>query len=58
MSIGYKGMSYVVKVFSMMMVDLYENFDLVQEIQVEYKECKGDYEYEVILLEGLLLIGN
>ena len=40
------------------MVDLYENPDLVQEIQAEYKERKGDYEYEAILPEGPPPIGN
>lgn len=58
MSIGHKGMSYAAKALSMTMVDLYENPDLVQEIQAEYKERKGDYEYEAILPEGPPPIGN
>ena len=58
MSIGHKGMTYAAKAMAMTMVDLYENPELVEEIQAEYKERKGDYEYEAILPDGPPPIGN
>ncbi|MBQ4818800.1 amidohydrolase [Aquimarina sp. MMG016] len=52
MSIGHKGMVHAAKALSMTMVDLYENQKLIQNIQIEFKERKGDYQYKAILPEG------
>jgi len=52
MSIGHKGMLFAAKALGMTMVDLYENPELVEEIQNEFKERKGDSTYEAILPEG------
>lgn len=58
MSIGHKGLTYAAKALAMTMVDLYESPELVEEIQAEFKERKGDYEYEAILPEGPPPVGN
>lgn len=52
MSIGHKGMVYASKALAMTMVDLFENPELVNEIQAEFKEKKGDYEYEGMIPPG------
>lgn len=58
MSIGHKGMVYAAKALSMTMVDLFENPELVKEVQAEFKERKGDAEYNAILPEGPPPIGG
>lgn len=58
MSIGHKGMEYAAKALAMTMVDLYENPELVEEIQKEFKERKGDAVYEAILPEGPPPVGS
>ena len=58
MSIGHKGMVYAAKALSMTMVDLYENPELVKEMQAEFKERRGDAEYDAILPEGPPPIGG
>ncbi|MDP5053251.1 MAG: amidohydrolase, partial [Congregibacter sp.] len=52
MSIGHKGLVYASKALAMTMVDLYENPDLIEAIKAEFKERKGDYQYEGILPPG------
>ncbi len=52
MSIGHKGMVYAAKALGMTMVDLFEQPQLVQEIQKEFKERKGAYIYKAILPDG------
>lgn len=52
MSIGHKGLIYSSKALGMTMVDLFEQPDLVKAMQAEFKERKGDYQYEAILPEG------
>lgn len=52
MSIGHKGMAYASKAMAMTMVDLFENPELVKKVKAEYKERKGDEEYEAIIPEG------
>lgn len=52
MSIGHKGMLHASKALGMTIVDLLENPQLVEEIKAEFKERKGDHEYEAILPEG------
>jgi aminobenzoyl-glutamate utilization protein B len=52
MSIGHKGLMHAAKALGMTMVDLYENPQLVKDIRTEFKERKGDSEYEAILPDG------
>jgi aminobenzoyl-glutamate utilization protein B len=52
MSIGHKGLVYASKALAMTMVDLFENPQLVADIKAEFRERKGDYEYEGILPPG------
>lgn len=52
MSIGHKGLVYASKALAMTMIDLYEDPDLIKAIKEEFKERKGDYEYEGILPPG------
>jgi aminobenzoyl-glutamate utilization protein B len=52
MSIGHKGMIYAGKALAMTMVDLFENPELVKEVQAEFTERKGDAQYEAILPAG------
>jgi aminobenzoyl-glutamate utilization protein B len=52
MSIGHKGLVYASKALAMTMVDLYENPELVEAIKAEFRERKGDYEYEGIVPAG------
>ena len=52
MSIGHKGMVHAAKALAMTMVDLYEQPKLVEEVQAEFRERKGDAVYEAILPEG------
>jgi aminobenzoyl-glutamate utilization protein B len=52
MSIGHKGMLYASKALAMTMVDLLENPELVKEVKAEFKERKGDYEYEGMIPPG------
>jgi len=52
MSIGHKGLVYASKALAMTMVDLYENPELVAAIKAEFRERKGDYDYEGILPPG------
>lgn len=51
MSIGHKGTIYAAKAMAMTMSDLYKNKKLVQEINQEYLERKGDEEY-VAMIDG------
>ena len=43
---------YAAKALGMTMVDLFEDPKLVEDIQKEFKERKGDSEYKAILPEG------
>jgi len=52
MSIGHKGLIYAAKALGMTMVDLYKNPGLIEDIQKEFKERKGDATYTAILPEG------
>jgi aminobenzoyl-glutamate utilization protein B len=52
MSIGHKGMAYAAKVLSMTAVDLFQDAQLIQDIQKEFVEKKGDYVYKGILPDG------
>ncbi|MEL6846032.1 MAG: M20/M25/M40 family metallo-hydrolase, partial [Bacteroidota bacterium] len=52
MSIGHKGMIYASKALAMTMVDLFENPKLVEEVKKEFKERKGDHEYEGLIPPG------
>lgn len=52
MSIGHKGMLYASKALAMTMVDLYEKPELVKDVKAEFKERKGDYEYEGMIPPG------
>jgi len=52
MSIGHKGLVYAAKALAMTMVDLYKDPALVDAIQAEFKEKKGDAVYKPILPEG------
>ena len=58
MSIGHKGMVYAAKALSMSMIDLFTNKTLLQEVKDEFKERKGDYEYEPMLPPGPPPIGE
>jgi aminobenzoyl-glutamate utilization protein B len=52
MSIGHKGMVYAAKALGMSMVDLFTDKALLQSIKDEFKERKGDYQYEALLPPG------
>ncbi|MDX1627681.1 MAG: amidohydrolase [Fulvivirga sp.] len=52
MSIGHKGMIHAAKALAMTAVDLYQDKALIENIKKEFKERKGDYEYEAIIPEG------
>lgn len=52
MSIGHKGMGYAAKALSMTMVDLFEDAQLRTDVIKEFKERKGDYEYQPIIPDG------
>lgn len=52
MSIGHKGMVYAAKAMSMIMLDLFENPDLVAKVKAEYKERKGNEVYKAIIPKG------
>lgn len=52
MSIGHKGLVYAAKALGMTMVDLFEDPELLKDIQAEFKERKGDAVYEAILPDG------
>lgn len=58
MSIGHKGMAYAAKALSMTMVDLFEDAELRQKIKEEFKERKGDYEYQGMVPPGPPPIGQ
>ena len=50
MSIGHsKGTIYAAKAMAMTMSDLFKNNKLVQEINQEYLERKGDEEYVAMI---------
>lgn len=52
MSIGHKSVTYAAKALAMTMVDLYEDEKLVEAVQAEFNERKGNTKYEPILPEG------
>ena len=52
MSIGHKGMVFAAKALAMTLVDVFENEKLRSDIRAEFKDRKGDYNYEAILPEG------
>lgn len=52
MSIGHKGMVYASKAMAMTMLDLFEDPQLVKDINAEYLERKGDATYEAIVPDG------
>ncbi len=49
MSIGHKGMIYAAKAMSMTMLDLFEDQRLVEEIKAEFKQRKGNLQYEAMI---------
>lgn len=52
MSIGHKGMIYSSKALAMTMVDVFENPKLLEDVQTEFRQRKGDYVYKALLPEG------
>lgn len=52
MSIGHKGLVYAAKALGMTMIDMFENPQLIEDINAEFKERKGDAEYKAILPDG------
>jgi len=52
MSIGHKGLVYAAKALGMTMIDLFENPELINQMQAEFKERKGDTVYKAILPAG------
>lgn len=52
MSIGHKGMVYASKALAMTMIDLYKDPKLRETVKAEFKERKGDYEYNGVVPEG------
>ncbi len=58
MSIGHKGMAYAAKALSMTMVDLFEDAALREKVREEFKERKGDYEYQGMVPPGPPPIGQ
>jgi aminobenzoyl-glutamate utilization protein B len=52
MSLGHKGLTYASKALAMTMVDLYRDPALVAKIKAEFRERKGEYEYEGLLPPG------
>ncbi len=52
MSIGHKGMVYAAKALSMTAVDLFTDTKLLAAVKKEFKERKGDYQYEGLLPPG------
>ena len=51
MSIGHKGTIYAAKAMAMTMSDLFQDNKLVQEINAEYLERKGDEKY-IAMIDG------
>ena len=51
MSIGHKGTIYAAKAMAMTMSDLYKNEKLIQQINKEFLERKGDEKY-VAMIDG------
>lgn len=51
MSIGHKGTIYAAKAMAMTMSDLFQDNKLIQEINAEYLERKGDEKY-VAMIDG------
>ena len=49
MSIGHKGMIYAAKAMSMTMLDLFEDQGLVEDIKTEFRERKGNQQYEAMI---------
>ncbi|MEH6408267.1 MAG: amidohydrolase, partial [Leeuwenhoekiella sp.] len=58
MSIGHKGMTYASKALALTMYDLFTDPKLVEAVKAEYKERKGDYEYEAMIPDGPPPIGQ
>lgn len=58
MSIGHKGMIYATKALGMTMVDLFEDAKLLKDIKAEFKERKGDHEYQGLIPPGPPPVGN
>lgn len=58
MSIGHKGMIQAAKALALTMSDLYKDSNLIDAVKKEFKERKGDYNYEAILPEGPASIPN
>ncbi|MCZ6694263.1 MAG: amidohydrolase [Bacteroidetes bacterium] len=52
MSIGHKGMLFAAKSLGMTIVDLFEDENLRSEMRKEFKQSKGDYEYQSMLPDG------
>lgn len=52
MSIGHKGMTYAAKAMGMTIVDLLEDPQKVETVKEEFRERKGNAEYEAILPDG------
>lgn len=58
MSIGHKGMIYASKAMAMTMTDLFEDPKLVEKVNAEYKQRKGDEVYEAMVPDGPPPINN
>ncbi|MEM9850354.1 MAG: peptidase dimerization domain-containing protein, partial [Bacteroidota bacterium] len=58
MSIGHKGLVYASKALAMTAVDLFEQPQLLADVQAEFKTRRGDTKYEPILPEGPAPIPN
>lgn len=58
MSIGHKGMVYAAKAMGMTMLDLFEDPKLVEKVKAEYKNRKGDVQYEAMIDGPPPLPGN
>lgn len=52
MSIGHKGMLHAAKSLGMTMIDLYTNPKLLQAVKAEFKERKGDHQYQGLIPDG------
>jgi aminobenzoyl-glutamate utilization protein B len=58
MSIGHKGMLFATKALGMTMVDLFADEKLLEDVKAEFKERKGDHEYEGLIPPGPPPVGN
>ena len=52
MSIGHKGMIYSAKAMTMTMIDLYLNPSIIKELESEFKEKIGSFQYQTMIPSG------